>query len=244
MNNRTVAISLDVGCELATGLYATSRKAAAMPKLTAPLMSIAASGTLGKAIVFSSWKGIPYARQHAVPKNPKTDAQMTTRGTFQWVHDQFKFLPTEVQEVWTLYAKSAAMTAMNAFMQANIGPLRGKDDIADIVFTKPVRSGAPAVDLTLTPGSGTITLTASAPTLITGWSITHFVGVAMEDEAPDHEHEAIISKAGVETEAPYTVTLTGLKHGQKYQCGGFFKYMRPDGSVAYGAAFTGNTTTT
>lgn len=51
-----------------------------MAKLKAPLLSLGASGALGKAIVFFPWKGIDAAREYVVPTNPKTAAQDTQRG--------------------------------------------------------------------------------------------------------------------------------------------------------------------
>jgi len=43
-----------------------------MSKLTGPLLSFGARGQIGKAMVTSTWKGVPYARQYVVPANPQT----------------------------------------------------------------------------------------------------------------------------------------------------------------------------
>ena len=51
-----------------------------MAKLKAPLMSLGASGALGKALVFFGWKGLDVVREYVVPANPKTTAQNTQRG--------------------------------------------------------------------------------------------------------------------------------------------------------------------
>jgi len=53
-------------------------------KLKAPLMSLGASGQLGKALVFFSWKGLNVVRQHIVPTNPKTQAQLDQRQLMTW----------------------------------------------------------------------------------------------------------------------------------------------------------------
>lgn len=50
-----------------------------MAKIKTPLLSLGASGSLGKSIVFGTWKGIATARQHVVPANPKTAAQTEQR---------------------------------------------------------------------------------------------------------------------------------------------------------------------
>ena len=51
-----------------------------MAKLKAPLLSLGASGALGKAIVFFDWKGLDVAREYVIPANPKTAPQLTQRG--------------------------------------------------------------------------------------------------------------------------------------------------------------------
>ena len=51
-----------------------------MAKLKAPLMSLGASGALGKALVFFGWKGLDVVREYVIPANPKTTAQNTQRG--------------------------------------------------------------------------------------------------------------------------------------------------------------------
>ena len=51
-----------------------------MAKLKAPLMSLGASGQLGKALVFFPWKGLNCVREYVVPSNPKTTGQTTQRG--------------------------------------------------------------------------------------------------------------------------------------------------------------------
>jgi hypothetical protein len=51
-----------------------------MAKTSGPFMSMAASGTLGKVLTASIWKGNPYMRLRVVPANPKTAGQTATRG--------------------------------------------------------------------------------------------------------------------------------------------------------------------
>ena len=50
-----------------------------MAKLKAPLMSLGASGQLGKSLVFFPWKGLDLVREYVVPSNPKTAGQLTQR---------------------------------------------------------------------------------------------------------------------------------------------------------------------
>jgi hypothetical protein len=50
-----------------------------MAKVTGPLMSMSASGQIGKAIVFAGWKGINYVRQFVIPSNPQSADQGDVR---------------------------------------------------------------------------------------------------------------------------------------------------------------------
>jgi len=50
-----------------------------MAKVTGPLFSLDARNAIGKAIVYSYWKGINYVRSRVIPKNPKADDQAEVR---------------------------------------------------------------------------------------------------------------------------------------------------------------------
>jgi hypothetical protein len=70
------------------------------------------------------------------------------------------------------------------------------------------------------------------------------IAVAMLSMTPTGEVERVITFAAVDTTASYSVDVTGLTTSALYRAGAFFKYLRPDGLVAYGAAFTGSGTPT
>lgn len=55
-----------------------------MAKVTGPLLSLDASGTIAKTITFSKWKGINYTRQRVIPTYRNTVEQMAVRDI---VHD-------------------------------------------------------------------------------------------------------------------------------------------------------------
>lgn len=50
-----------------------------MAKVTGPLFSLDARNAIGKAIVYSYWKGVNYVRSRVIPKNPKKDDQAEVR---------------------------------------------------------------------------------------------------------------------------------------------------------------------
>ncbi len=51
-----------------------------MAKLKAPLLSLGASGAIGKTMVFFNWKGLDVVREYVIPSNPKSDPQVEQRG--------------------------------------------------------------------------------------------------------------------------------------------------------------------
>ena len=50
------------------------------------------SGTIGKSIVASSWKGIPYIRTYVKPRNPKSKRQVKVRKDFRAALDAWQAL--------------------------------------------------------------------------------------------------------------------------------------------------------
>lgn len=48
-------------------------------KVTGPLFSLSASGSVGKTLVFSKWIGRDYVRQLVIPANPQSDNQALAR---------------------------------------------------------------------------------------------------------------------------------------------------------------------
>ena len=125
-----------------------------MAKLTAPLLSLAASGQIGKAMVIFGWKGIQVARQYVVPANPKTTLQQIQRNRLDAAVDEWQgaaYTATD-QTAWNRFAGTLekVMSGFNAMMrthmaQAKLGNVwtriyRGEFfDIEDDRFTVNIR---------------------------------------------------------------------------------------------------------
>ena len=92
-----------------------------MAKVTAPLLSLSASGAFAKTLVSSTWKGIKYMRSYVVPANPKTAAQTVQRNFFTaLVAEWHNILRLAVDKL--AYDKRASiqrltMSGFNVFMQ-------------------------------------------------------------------------------------------------------------------------------
>ena len=101
-----------------------------MVKLTAPMMSLAASGTLGKAVVFSTWKGTPYARVRVIPSNPRSGLQVGMRAGIVAAPDIWNnHLSAAMRDAWNAGVGTEAISGFNLFtrqaqknLRNNYGP--------------------------------------------------------------------------------------------------------------------------
>jgi len=115
-----------------------------MAKVSGPLFSLDARGQVGKAIVYSFWKGQNYVRQHVVPQNPQELAQINIRALISDASIAWKTNATvgaiEIDAAYKLAYDEAAAGQMysgfNLFMKECVA--------ANYTGTKPT-----AYDLTL-----------------------------------------------------------------------------------------------
>jgi hypothetical protein len=214
-----------------------------MAKTSGPLLSFDARASVGKTIVYSNWKGIPYARRWVQPANPDTADQQAVRGVFKWLMAVWSYMPAEVQEGWNAYASGQPMTGRNALAKFNVSELQGETDLTNFVFSPSARSGPIASGVAFTPGNDLVTVTATAPTLPAGWSVVNLTAAAIREQNPASGLLYTVT-AGTDTTSTYEVVLSGLASAETYMCGAWFKYLRPDGSNAYGRAVMGTALTT
>ena len=91
-----------------------------MAKVTAPLFSMTASGTVGKAIVYSVWKGVAYVRSYVVPANPKTAAQVGIRVMWKFLSKSWAAIKATVESGYTAEAAAKSISEFNVFMSNNM----------------------------------------------------------------------------------------------------------------------------
>jgi hypothetical protein len=77
--------------EIGSRVTTAERKIAIMAKVTGPLLSISASGTVGQAMTFDK-RG--YVRAHVIPSNPQTENQMTSRNILGDIQRELRELGT------------------------------------------------------------------------------------------------------------------------------------------------------
>jgi len=85
-----------------------------MARVTAPLMSLDASGSVGKAIVFSRWKGRSYVRRHVFPANPKSGLQVGMRSILTFITQDYTNLSAADLSDWYDLAQADNLTRLNA----------------------------------------------------------------------------------------------------------------------------------
>lgn len=96
-----------------------------MAKVTAPFLSLTASGTLGKTLTASKWKGIAYMRNRVIPKNPKSVDQMYVRDIISDASIAWKdeatvggvVIDAGYKAAFATLAEGTAMSGFNLYMK-------------------------------------------------------------------------------------------------------------------------------
>lgn len=217
-----------------------------MPKVTAPLLSFGARGQIGNAQVYSSWKGIAYARRYVVPANPRTVKQTANRAVWQMLNQAFLYAPSAIKQAFDAYAIGKPLTGRNKFFADNqrLLAVDPKPDGIDGLLMSPGNGGGlPATNLTVTPGANQLTLEVDLPEIPAGWTLAGAVGAAVAQQDPT---DAFSGKWFVVTKdmALDTVVIPGLADDTEYVVGYFLKWTKPDGSTAYSVSLSSVGTTT
>ena len=218
-----------------------------MAKVKGPLLSLGASGQIGKSIVFGDWRGVKYAREHVNPANPQTTAQTLTRQTFEYGDDQFKRMLTLAQAPWKQSAVGKGFTARNRFISMYVKNLRGDADMTDYESSPGVNGGLPLLDFTAVGGAaaGEIDVTADVPPTPVDWTHDAVVYTAFLDRAPDvqmtdfmEELESLAASWSAGPPPQSSDTFTGLDTGANYCVSAYLRSTRADGVIAYGVGST------
>lgn len=144
-----------------------------MAVVSAPLMSLGASGQVGGAIVFSSWKGRPVVRQLVTPANPNSPKQMARRAMQRFLSQRWTPLGSTPQATWNDLAKATNVAPVNAYT--------GYNQRLWTQFLPPTSSyqhaaGTPATTAvtTVTGGVGQASLSIALGTLNDSWGVVVF----------------------------------------------------------------------
>jgi len=184
-----------------------------MARLTAPLFSLTASGTLAKALTFATWRGIPYVRTRVIPANPNTADQQEVRGVFSTLSEMWKRMPQLARDPFVYAARGRPFTARNVHVALNVPLLKGEADMDKIIQGV---GGGSAIPFLTAPGvdgaDGTITCTCTPDTPPIGYTIHSAVGVACPDGDPSPVL-TVTTFVNEDVSAPYELVVTVAANG-------------------------------
>lgn len=108
-----------------------------MAKVTGPLFSLDARNQIGKAIVYSYWRGVNYVRARVVPKNPKSADQVAIRNLIAdasaaW-RDSDSPIDSAYKAAYDTYAEGKRYSGFNAFIKDSVGKNGGSGYTAPFV---------------------------------------------------------------------------------------------------------------
>lgn len=145
-----------------------------MVKVTAPMMSLGASGSIGDAMTFSTWKGRPYVRKLVKPANPRSGGQVGMRAMFKFLTQQWAKIGAPNQALWEPRADQGVYSPFNAYMSFNTK--RWRDFLSPAMMDDPNQSAiSPVLGVaTATAGVRSITVSQAVTTENDGWGIAVF----------------------------------------------------------------------
>ncbi len=213
------------------------RRGQKMARLTAPLLSFEGSGQIARTQVYSTWKGIPYARRYTVPANPRSTGQVQTRSVFSWLNFIWRTAPADFTAPWRAAVVGRPLIDRNLFIKQNLPLLRTAGSLDGMVFS-PGAKGGIASTITITPGAGQLTFAGSDPTpLPSGWSIVALVGAAIKEQDPEADVDFEVFTV-TDLTTPFSAVMSGLEATTDYAAAGWWVYQRSASltDLAYSAA--------
>ena len=102
-----------------------------MAKVTGPMLSLDASGTIAKVLTASRWRGVPYMRQRVIPHNPQTDDQVAIRSLVSdaskaWRNEDSP-IDTDYKEAYKEAAAGQPYSGFNLYMRDAISKNEGSN---------------------------------------------------------------------------------------------------------------------
>lgn len=217
-----------------------------MPKVTAPLLSMDARGQIGKSMVYSSWKGIPYSRRYTIPANPRTIKQSTNRSIWQTLGVAWQYAPAPVLAAFNAFAKGKPLTGRNKFFAVNQQIFAVQPPVTEMdgfIVSPGANGGLPASGLIITPAVDSLEVDCTIPAAPDGWTCTASHATAIVQQDPSDPFGGIFAFDS-ETGTPGANVIAGLVTGTEYVVGVFLEWEKPDGTVAYSISLTGTGTPT
>ena len=110
-----------------------------MARVSGPLFSMSASGSVGKAITFGTWKGRPWCRVWFKPQNPNSTNQVNVRTAMRLLVAEWQTETDARKLAYDTYAAAFNMSGFNKYIS------RGMDQYI-VQITAAVTPASVAVD--------------------------------------------------------------------------------------------------
>ncbi len=150
-----------------------------MVKLRGPMMSLAASGSLGKKLTFGKALGRPYARRLVIPGNPKTGGQISIRQMIKFLSQQWAGQSSVAQQSWQALADSNKIAPYHAYCKINAARWRSFLSPSIISTILPWTPSSNVATWTAVAGVREITLTMSTDgSASTDWGFMLFASTS------------------------------------------------------------------
>lgn len=133
-------------------------------------MSIDASGTYGKTLVFGKWKGRNTVRQRVIPANPKSAKQTGVRAMMSFLAQRWVSITALSQATWDALAESKQISAFNAYASEVLSRWQNFNGPSDAYPAAEASTPLTVTTQTLTGGeaSVSVSVTPSGATAIAG----------------------------------------------------------------------------
>lgn len=175
------------------------------------MMSVDASGTLAGTFTFGKWKGRNVVRSHAVPSNPRSASQRSTRAMMNFLSKAWTNLSTAQKATFDTLAAQYAISPFNAYVRHNMrrwtqfeGP---QIEIGSTAGTAPTLG-----TLTANGGVGIIEVSQAITSAADMWGVMFAVN-ASDGFTPGHD-DLRFAKYG--TASPVAGTIVNLAAGTYY----------------------------
>lgn len=191
-----------------------------MALVNGPLFSLSASGQLGKALVYSRWKGRDYVREYVIPANPRTLAQFIQRGFITAASRWWAGLANEAgaQASWDGAASAQNISAFNALVSDAADKMRNDDAPVGYDGGGTAVSGDTTSCTPTSPTPGNLEVVVEP---LSSWTDSELLVIAIGTDGgaaatAEHMNQVISGKSGLTGSGSVTFELSDLPPGDYY----------------------------
>lgn len=142
-----------------------------MARLTGPLHSDDARGSIKGGVTYSGWRGRAYARATVTPRNPKSAKQLGVRGMMSFLAASWAAIKVASAASWQGLADAGIFSTYNAYVQHNLN--RWQNFLAPTASYPAAGSSTPNTVTTQTPtgGAGQVNISLEWSTNADDWGV-------------------------------------------------------------------------